>query len=127
MGNPLFGVNISKLIKDNVGPGVLDATLTKFTPGTRTGGSLTGGTQPTSTAYACKGFIDSQEVRDVNGTLVDDGTKLIVLIGDTIDGGTAASAPSTGDNITIEGTIYGIEAIDRDPAAATYSCTVRPR
>ncbi len=123
MGNILFGVNISKLIKDNVGTGVLDATLTTSTQGTRTPGNLTGGRNPTTTDYSCKGFIDSQEVRDRNGTLVNDGTKLIVLIGDTINGG--ATAPSTGDSISIEGDLYGIEAIDRDPAAATYSCTVR--
>jgi len=123
MGNPLFGVNISKLIKDNVGTGVLDATLTVVTNTTRLAGSLTAGRRPTEATHACKGFIDSQQVRDVNGTLVDDGTKLIILIGDTINGG--ATAPGTADKITIEGDTYNIEAIDRDPAAATYSCTCR--
>ena len=69
MGNPLFGVNISKLIKDNVGTGVLDATLTVVTNTTRLAGSLTAGRRPTEATHACKGFIDSQQVRDVNGTV----------------------------------------------------------
>lgn len=129
MGNPLFGVNISKLIKDNIGPGVLDAILLKSTPGTRTPGTLTGGTNPTEVSYPCKGFIDTQRVRFVNGTQVRDGSKIIVLVGDTIDGGDPTSAPVPGDRITIEGTTYAIPVdgqIDRDPAAAVYTCEVRP-
>lgn len=121
MGNQLFGVDIAGLIKDNIGPGVLDATLTKSTPGARTAGQLTGGTNPTTSTFACKGFIDRQANRDLRGTLVADGNVVIVLVGDTIDGGNAASAPETGDRVTIEGTTYVINVVDRDPAAATYA------
>lgn len=120
MGNPLFGVDISGLIRDNIGPGVLDATLTKFTSGTRTSGQLTGGTNPTSVAYACKGFIDSQANRQFNGSLVSDGRVNIILIGDTINGG--ASEPEQDDHITIEGATYVVQVVDRDPAAAAYTC-----
>ena len=120
MGNKLFGVNISGLVNQNIGPGVLAATLTKYTSGTRTAGQLTGGTNPTSAAYTCRGFIDRQADRTSEGTLVDSGTVLIVLIGDSIDSGSAV--PSTADHITIEGTVYTIRVIDRDPAAATYEC-----
>jgi predicted secreted protein len=123
MGNPLFGVDISGIIRDNIGPGVLAATLTRSTPGTRTTGDPTGGTNPTEQNFACRGFIDSQAQRDLSGSLVDDGTKIVVLIGDTINGG--ATVPVVGDTITIEGTVYDIEVIDRDPAAATYTCSVR--
>jgi hypothetical protein len=128
MGNPLFGVNISKLIKDNIGPGVLDATLAKSTPGTRTPGNLTGGTQPTEVSYPCKGFIDVTKDRFMGGTIVRAGSRIVVLIGDTIDGGTATSAPTPGDRITIEGTVWQIPAdgvVMRDPAAAVYECEVR--
>jgi hypothetical protein len=126
MGNPLFGVDIAGLIKDNIGPGVLDATLTKVTPGTRTPGSLTGGTNPTSATFACKGFIDKQANRDLRGTLIDDGNVRIVLIGDTINGGAAASAPETNDRVAIEGRTYVIGVVDRDPAAATYTLQAKP-
>ncbi len=119
MGNPLFGINISKLIADNIGPGVLPATLTKITPGTRTAGQLTGGTNPTTATHACKGFIDRKDRRDRDGELIHDGSVTILLIGDTINGG--ATAPDIGDSVTIEGAVYNIDSLDRDPAAATYT------
>jgi len=87
MGNPLFGVDISGIINSVVGPGVLAATLTKIASTARTPGSLSGGMNPASTPYACRGFIDSQANRDAAGTLVDDGNVTIVLIGDSISGG----------------------------------------
>jgi len=126
MGNPLFGVDISGLIKQYVAPGVLAATLVRVIPGTRTPGSLSAGTNPTTTSYPCRGFIDSQRVRFADGTLVKNGRKIVVLIGDTIDNGSGV-APAPGDRIIIEGTTYVIPeggTIDRDPAAATYTCEV---
>ena len=126
MGNKLFGIDISGIIAREVGKGVLDATLTKVTPGTRTPGSLSSGTNPTEVLHACKGFIDTQRIRNLDGTLVASGQKVVVLLGDTIDSGN--TAPALGDKITIEGSIYSIPDdgnIDRDPAAATYICTVR--
>jgi hypothetical protein len=118
-----FGINLPKLIADNLGNAVLPATLRKITQGSRTGGNLTGGRNPTTTDYSCRGFIDSQKRESLNGTLVDDGTKIVVLLGDTIAGG---QVPSTSDRVLIEGTEYSIELIDRDPASATYTLTVRP-
>lgn len=123
MGNKLFGVDIAKIIKDEIGPGVLPATLIKVTPGTRSASDPTAGTSPTQQSFSCRGFIDTQALRNIDGTLVEDGTKKIVLIGDTIDGGN--TAPDTGDQITIEGTTYSIERVNRDPAAATYTCIAR--
>jgi len=125
MGNPLFSVNISGLIKEYIGPGVLDATLTKSTPGSRTAGQLTGGRNPTTATYACKGFIDEQARQDFDGTLTLDGQVVIVLIGDTIDGGSTKA--EVGDRITIEGVTYMIDKLDRDPAAATYTCLSTPQ
>jgi len=119
MGNNLFGVNIAKIIKDEIGPYVLDATLSVVTAGTRTPGSLTAGTNPTTATHACKGFIEKKANTDIGGTLVDDGMVRIILIGDTINGG--ATAPSQRDRVTIEGTVYEIGVVDRDPDAATYT------
>lgn len=127
MGNKLFGVDISGEIARNIGPGVLDATLTKSTPGTRTG-NLTGGTNPTTTTFTGKGFIDTQRVRFQDGSLVREGAKVVVLIGDTMkDSSGNLGVPEPGDRITIEGTTFTIPEggrIDRDPAAATYTCEV---
>jgi len=118
MGNPLFGINISGLIKANLSGQLLAATLTKVTPGTRTG-NLTGGTNPTTVDHACEGFIDTKNREHIGGTLVEDGDIVVILIGDTIDSGN--TVPTTADKVTIEGAAYWIKGLDRDPAAATYT------
>lgn len=123
MSNKLFGIDIAKIVADNIGPGVLSAVLTVVTPGTRTPGQLTGGTNPTTATYACKGFIDSKAQRNRDGQLVSDGTEKVLLIGNTIASGTVS--PSIGDKVTIEGATYTIEVVDRDPAGATFTLIVR--
>lgn len=126
MGNKLFGFDIAAIIAKEIGKGVLSATLIKTTPGTRTPGSLAAGTNPADVPHPCKGFIDMQAVANVADSLASDGSKVIVLLGDTINGGN--TVPELGDKITIEGTTYRIPddgRIDRDAAAATFTCTVR--
>jgi len=122
VGNPLFGVNISKLIADNMDGQLLPAILHTVTPGTPTG-NLTGGTNPTEVDTACQGFIDTQNRESIGGTLVRDGDIVIVLIGDLIASGTVA--PTTADKVTIEGAKYNIKKLDRDPAAAAYTLICR--
>ena len=127
MGKKLFknfGVDIAKTIKDNLGASVLDATLTKVANTGVNPADPTGAPLSSETAYACKGFIDSQARRAFDGTLIQDGTRTVVLLGDTISGGTVE--PTTADKVTIEGTAFSIEKVDRDPDAATFTLTVRP-
>lgn len=120
----LFGVDVSGLINKYVSPGVLDATLTKVVPGTRTGGALSSGTNPTTPTYACKGFIASKSTKTFPESLTADGTVKIILIGDSIASG---AVPELNDRVTIEGATFQIDKLDRDPAAATYTlvCTKR--
>jgi hypothetical protein len=124
MGIKLAGIDVSGIIKKEIGDKVLtdptahDAILIHFTIGTRTG-NLTGGTNPTSTNHDCKGFIDSKNLKDFKGMLVEDGDVFIVLIGDSIS---PAVVPVVNDQITIESKTYRIRVLDRDPAAATYTC-----
>lgn len=124
MGNPLFGVDISGLVNKFVAPGLLDATLVKVSPGTRTAGHLSAGTNPTSASYACKGCIVSKGVREFPGTLTSDGVVTILLVGDSIASG---AVPELNDRITIESTTYQIDKLDRDPAAATYTLVCAKR
>lgn len=123
MGNPLFGVDISGLINSNIGPGVNDAILISVTPGSRTGGQLTGGTNPTSVSTPCKGFLDVLNRNRLVGTLVADGDVVIALIGDSISGGSIA--PEPGDQITILSKTYEVITVDTDPAKAVYNCVSR--
>ncbi len=123
MGNPLFGVDISGLIKKHIGPGVNDATLIKVTAGSRTGGQLTGGTNPTTVSHACKGFLGVLNRNRVDLSLTEERDVMIALLGDTIDGG--ATVPVPGDRITLLGTTYNIVIVNVDPAQAVYSCQSR--
>lgn len=117
MGIPLFGVDISGLIKKAMAGQLLPATLHVVSAGTRTG-NLTGGTNPTETDHTAEGFVDSKNKEAIGGTLVEDGDVIIVLIGDSIQD---AAVPTTADKVTIESTKYHIKNLDRDPAAATYT------
>lgn len=126
MSSDLFknlGINIPNLVNSNLGASLLPATLRKVTQGTRDASDPTAGRQPTTTDYSCRGFIDSQDRENFNGTLVDDGTRTVVILGASIASG---QVPSTADRIIIEGTEYTIEALDRDPASAAYTLIVRP-
>lgn len=125
MGNKLFGIDVSGIINKEIGNRLTDtaqaATFIKVTPGTRTGNN-TGGTNPTETNSTCKGFIDTQGKVSVDGTLVEDGDVVIVLIGDSIS---PAAVPESEDKVTIESVTYRIKVVDRDPAAATYTMICR--
>lgn len=118
----LFSLDIAKIVNDEIAGagGVLDATLTKVTPGTRTPGSLTGGTNPTTANFAAKGFRDSLSRLQPN-TRVREANGLILLLGASIAG---LNVPEPGDSITIESETFEILAVDRDPAAAVYECQV---
>lgn len=126
MGIKLAGIDVSGIVKKEIGDKVLtadehDAVLKHFTVGTRTG-NLTGGTNPTSTNHTCKGFIATKRLKSFKGTLVANGHVFIVLIGDSI---APAVVPVVEDQITIESKTYWIKVLDRDPAAATYTCMCR--
>lgn len=115
----LFGLNIAKIVNDSIAGagGVLSATLTKTTPGTRTPGSLTGGTNPTTATYACKGFIELKEVRrpDQVGASVK---PTITILGASV---ASSAVPEVNDSILIDGSTYQlIKLISRDPASAVY-------
>jgi hypothetical protein len=122
MGNPLFGVDISGLINQFIGPGVNDATLIKVTIGTRTPGQLSAGTQPTTASYACKGFVDALDRNRLDASLTEDADAQIALVGDSIASG---QVPKPGDRITIVGNTYNILSVEVDPALAVYNCISR--
>lgn len=125
MGNKLFGVDISGIIAKNIGPGVLPATLRKNTPGTRSNAAITAGTNPTSTDYTCRGFIDASSTKDQKGGLTPVDKRDVVLIGDTIQGG---AFPEVNDHILIDGLTFFISGpIKGDPANATYTCSCTRR
>lgn len=117
------GVDIAKLIDENLSPRLLDATLVKVTAGTRTPGSLTAGTNSTTVNHACKGFIEDYKSDRVDGTVIQFGDRMVILVANSISSGTVE--PVGQDQVIIEGDTYRIVNVERDPAAATYTCQAR--
>lgn len=126
MGNELFGVDIAGLIADNIGPGLLDVTVTRYTRGARTAGNLTGGQAVTpATVTGIKGMWEDLPRSPPPGIEFELNDRIAFLIGDTIPAG---GLPLRNDAIEIEGmTLYMVQLLGRDPAAATYRYLCRDR
>jgi hypothetical protein len=118
----LFGVDIAAAIGAATAGQLLPATLTRVTPGARTPGSLTAGTNPTTQTRTCEGIIEDYDDGQIDGTLVQDGDRRVLLIAASIQEG---AIPEPGDQITIEGQTLTVVRVRRDPAAASYTCQVR--
>lgn len=118
----VFGADIAGQIGDALGPLLLPATLIKVTQGDRTSGSPTAGQKTSESSKSCRGFTDSYSDGQVDGTLVERGDRKVILLGASIQGG---AVPEPGDKVRIEGATLNIVNVDRDPAAATYTCQVR--
>lgn len=127
MGNNLFGVDIAGIVADVFTSQVplLDAILHRREPGqSRDADSLTGGrVGRDTTPFPCTGFIDEYLDKEIDGTLIQVGDRKILLLGNTIAGGTVV--PQQHDKITIEGQVHTIIRVTRDPDAATYTCQTR--
>lgn len=121
----LFGVDIAAEINSAMAEDLLEAVLHKVAAGVRTPGQLTGGTNPTETPYGARGFIEEGFVnegrKNDEGALVTITKRRVILIGDSIEG---AQEPAENDFITIEGMKHRVIAVQRDPARATYTCSV---
>lgn len=126
MGNELFGVDIAGLIAEHVAPGLLDVTVTRYTRGARTAGNLTGGQAKTpATVTGIKGIWEDLPKTPPAGVVFELNDRIALLIGDTIPAG---GLPLRNDAIEIEGmTLYMVQLLGRDPAAATYRYLCRDR
>ncbi|MGE0749338.1 MAG: hypothetical protein AB7K64_02010 [Variibacter sp.] len=90
----------------------LDLVLTRTTPG---GGDPFDPDPPTSTDYACKGFLDSYSVLERAGSLIEAGDAKIVIVATTL-----SIEPAPGDSVTVRGKSYAIVNVSADPAVALY-------
>lgn len=136
-----MAINLAKILAKNLAKfgkpiGIRSATLTVFTPGTRTPGAVSAGTNPTSVSYACKAFIDTYNRYQIEQSLVQADDRKISILGGTLPAGVM---PKTGSTIAIadvDGTSrtfivvggagpqggYGVEA---DGVGAVYACQCR--
>ncbi len=117
-------MDIARLIDDEIAGagGVLSGVLTKTTPGSRTTGSLAGGTNPAKVKHAFRGFLENvSETRRSGGLSTVEGEVLSIL-GASLPAGVV---PEVNDLATLEGIEYEFVAlINRDPAAAIYQFRV---
>lgn len=117
----LFGVDIAQEIADAFAGQLVTGTLVKVTPGTRTPGSLTGGTNPTPANYAFEGFLDNGSEKRVAGLAPLDG-EFMSILGNSL---TSGIVPAVNDRATLDGKTYTlVELVERDPAAALYKFRV---
>lgn len=120
----LFGIDIAALVNRELAGagGVLDGRLTKVTPGSRTSGSLTGGTNPAEVVYDFKGFMENVSESRFAGQLQTVDGEVMSILGASLPTGVE---PEVNDKATLEDRSYElVKLLRRDPAAALYEFEV---
>lgn len=118
----LFGVDIAQEIADAFGGQLVLGVLSKQISGTRTPGSLTAGTNPTTTDHLFDGFLEIREVRRPD-QLGAQPLSVLTIIAKSIS---PVAEPEVNDRVTIESLTLDItEILNRDPAAAVFECLVQ--
>lgn len=125
-----MGIDIAKILAREFGKNgkplkVQPATLTKSTPGTRTPGAISAGTNPTTQTFRVgQAMVAEYSQYYIAQSLVKQGDRKVTLFGASIQGG---AVPEPGDRITIGGetlTIYA-DGVTGDGVKATWSCRCR--
>lgn len=127
MGNELFGLDIAGIVADAMGDKLLPVTITRRPAGARQPGNLTGGPQfGAPQLFTCAGFWEDFTRTPPPNVELQLGDRKAVLLGDTVP---AEALPFVvNDEITIEGpTLYFVQILSRDPAAAVYTLLCRAR
>lgn len=118
----LLAKNLKKQKLIGFGP----LTLMKVTPGTRTPGAVSGGTNPTTTNYPCKGRLGTKRTTVVQGgALANVQLLTISILGATLSD---AVDPAPGDKIVRSGVTYLIVSdgvTNPDGLRAIFDCAVR--
>lgn len=115
----IFGIDVAKLVDKSIqgAGGVLTGSLVKYEAGARTAGSLTGGTNPSSSTHSFRGFLETKGERRPGGT-APSSNAVVSVLGASVN---PAAVPEVNDVVTIEGkTLTLLELLDRDPASALY-------
>lgn len=98
-------------------------TLIKVTAGDRRTASPLDGTQPEATSYSCKGFMTKRTALQMAGSSTTEGDRAVAILGASLPDGVE---PLPNDRITVEGATHVVVGpVERDPAAAIYTCAVR--
>lgn len=100
---------------------MLPATLVKQSASFVNGRQVT-----TPVSYPALGFVDTRRTAVVLGganTVTGSAERVCVLLGLNA-AGDPIPEPKAQDRITIQGQTHGIQTVERDPAGATWTCTL---
>lgn len=115
----LFGNDIAKQIRAATKGQLRSMTLTKRAAGTRTPGQLTGGTNPTTTAYTCEGIVEEYSDHERANLGIAAGRKKVLIIAGSLPAGVK---PGNQDRITVNSDAFEVVDVQADPAEATWVC-----
>jgi hypothetical protein len=118
----LFGIDIAGIVAKEIGPGLVAATIHRQTWGDRDSADLGAGLSITEDDITCKGVLTFYDIKEIDGTLVEENDRLVIIIVGTMS---EEVEPHPTWGITIEDRRYTVISVRRDPAAATYSLQVR--
>lgn len=127
----LLGVNIPKLINQNLGKLLFNGTLTRRTPGTRMPDEPNAGTKPTEATYTFKGFYGEYDQMLKDRDLVRKGQGVVLIVAES--GTMTGIVPKPNDKLVLTddphlGSTTATIAeggVHRDPAGATWLCEVK--
>ena len=112
----LLDTGIRNLVGSSADFLMLDMTLTQKSARTYTVGT---GVTETDTDYAVRGFVDEANQRHVALGLVEGGGRVIRLLQTKSEAGLSFVSP--GDEITARGVRSAVNAVEQDPAKATWT------
>lgn len=130
MGNEIFGIDVAGIVADSLGEGLFSVSITREVRGVRDPNNLTGGVQqlPPRT-FAAVGFWEDFTGQPPPGVDLELNDRKLVLLGDTIEPG---GLPLRNDMATVhepigDASLFVVQMLSRDPAAATYVFLCRDR
>lgn len=120
MASPLQG-SLARTIGKAMSGLFYECSLLRETPGSTSPPYSPWSPGPaTSTAYACKGMVDTYTAFERSQTLIQQGDVKVLILAATLD-----VSPSTADKLSIRGTEYTVVAVDTDPATAVWTLQCR--
>lgn len=123
MGNNLFNANISGLLAKHLGPKLAQMYLIKVVPGTRDTTDPSAGLPLTRRTVPCKGILEDFKLSQIDGTIIQKGDRMALILGDTLPKGIV---PEANDEFKAEGKVHTVVGIPtRDPDAASYILQLR--
>jgi hypothetical protein len=120
----LFGIDIAGIVAKEIGPGLVATTIHRITWSDRDPSDPGAGLTLVEDDITCKGVLSFFDIKDVDGTLVEEDDRLVIVIVGTMS---EVVEPLPAWAVTIEDVRYNIVRVRRDPAAATYSLQVRSK